>query len=352
MTLAGLAAACGGGRQAAPPAPPPVQVTLATLQPTPIDDTTEYVATVRSLRSTPIRPQVEGLITRIDIKSGDRVRAGARLLQIDARRQRAAVSSQEATRAAREADLALARTNLARSQSLLKGGAISQQEVDEAEALVKRLVAESNAIQSQTTEARVELQYFDVTAPTSGIVGDVPVRVGNRVTPADILTTIDENATLEVLVNVPLERARHLKPGLPIELLDASGAIAARTTASFISPSVDPATQTVLLKGTLAGGDTGLRSSQYVRARVIWQRRDSLVVPVVAVQRINGQYFVFVAEAGGEAQKGALVARQRPVSLGVIAGNAYIVLSGLQAGQRVVTEGAQKLLDGAPISAL
>jgi RND family efflux transporter MFP subunit len=347
--MAGLAASCGG-RQAAPPAPPPVRVTLATLQPTPVDDSTEYIATVRSLHTTPVRPQVDGLITRIDVKSGDRVDAGARLLQIDARRQAAAVSTQEATRAAREADLALARTNLDRSRALLKGGAVSQQEVDQAEALVKRLEAESRAIQSQTAEARVQLQYFDVTAPAAGTIGDVPVRVGNRVSPADILTTIETNALLEVLVNLPLERGPDIKRGLTIELLDAAGATAAKTTVSYIGPSVDPATQTVLVKGTLSG-ESGLRSSQYVRARVIWQRRQSLVVPVVAVQRISGQYFVFVAEAGADAQKGSLVARQRPVALGAIVGNAYVVQSGLQAGQRVVTEGVQKLLDGAPIAA-
>jgi RND family efflux transporter MFP subunit len=347
--MAGLAASCGG-RQAAPLAPPPVRVTLATLQPTPVDESTEYVATVKSLRSTPVRPQVDGLITRIGVKSGDRVAAGAPLLQIDARRQAAAVSTSEATRAAREADLALARTNLVRNRALLKGGAISQQEVDESEALLKRLEAESRAIQSQTAEARVQLQYFDVTAPAAGIIGDVPVRVGNRVGPADILTTIETNAALEVLVNVPLERAPDLKQGLTIELLDASGAIAARTPVSFIGSSVDPGTQTVLVKGTLSG-QSGLRSSQYVRARLVWQRRESLVVPVVAVQRINGQYFVFVAEAGADVQKGSLVARQRPVSLGAIVGNAYVVQSGLQAGQRVVTEGVQKLLDGAPIAA-
>ena len=309
------------------------------------------MATVKSLRSTPVRPQVDGLITRIDVKSGDRVDTGAPLLQIDARRQAAAVSTSESTRAAREADLALARTNLERNRSLLKGGAISQQEVDESEALVKRLEAESRAIQSQTAEARVQLQYFDVTAPAAGIIGDVPVRVGNRVGPADILTTIETNAALEVLVNVPLERGPALKQGLTIELLDASGAIAAKTPVSFIGPSVDPGTQTVLVKGTLSG-QSGLRSSQYVRARLVWQRRESLVVPVVAVQRINGRYFVFVAEAGADAQKGSLVARQRPVALGAIVGNAYVVQSGLQAGQRVVAaEGVQKLLDGVPIAA-
>jgi RND family efflux transporter MFP subunit len=345
--VASAAAACGGGPPAAPPAPPPVPVTLATLQPTQVDDATEYVATVKSLRSTPVRPQIEGIITRIDVTSGQRVSAGARLLRVDAQRQQATVASQEATRAALDADLALARTELARTQSLVKGGAVSQQELDQAEARVKRLEAQLGALQAQVREARVQLQYFDVVAPVAGIVGDVPVRVGNRVTPADVLTTIDENASLEVQVNVPLERARDLKRGLALQILDTAGGTLAATTVSFIAPSVDPATQTVLVKGTLAGAASGLRSLQYVRARVIWQRRAALVVPVVAVQRINGQYFVFVAEE----QSGKLVARQRAVSLGAISGNNYIVGKGLEPGQRVVAAGAQKLLDGAPIAA-
>jgi RND family efflux transporter MFP subunit len=324
-----------------------VGVTLTTLQPTPLDDSTEYVATVRSLRSTPVRPQVEGLITRIDVVSGARVKAGTRLLQIDAQRQQATVSSQDATRAALEADMALARTELTRTQALLKGGAVSQQELDQAEARVKRLESQLAALQAQVREARVQLQYFDVVAPASGVVGDVPVRVGNRVTPADVLTTIEENTALEVQVNVPLERAPGLKRGLPIDLVDPAGATVARTTVNFISENVDPVTQTVLVKGNLSGAQSGLRSMQYVRARIVWQRRDALLVPVIAVQRINGQYFVFVAEE----QQGKLVARQKPVSLGSISGNNYVVQSGLEANQRVVSGGVQKLIDGAPIAA-
>ena len=184
-------------------------MTLATLQPTPIDDSTEYVATVKSLRSTPVRPQVEGIITRIDVTLGP---AGARRRPPAAASMRSAqataVSSQEATRAALEADLALARTELERSRIAGQG-----RRRQPAGARPGRGAASSasrprrGAIQSQVREARVQLQYFDVVAPAAGIVGDVPVRVGNRVTPADVLTTIDENATLEVQVNVPLERA-------------------------------------------------------------------------------------------------------------------------------------------------
>lgn len=315
-----------------------------------MDDTSEYIATLRSLRTTEVRPQVDGIITRIDVKSGDRVNPGARLVRIDAQRQQASVSTQDANRAAREADLALARTELDRARALLKGGAISQQELDQAESRAKRLEAESAAASAQLREARVQLQYFDVVAPAAGIVGDVPVRVGARVSPADVLTTIEQNASLEVYVNVPMARAPSLANGLPIEILGPTGDVVAKTTVSFIGPTVDASTQSVLVKGTLAGGPA-LRSQQNVRARIIWRREERLVVPVVAVQRINGQHFVFVAEGGADAAKGALVARQRPVKLGPIQGDAYTVLGGLEAGQRVVVSGTQRLIDGAPIAA-
>jgi RND family efflux transporter MFP subunit len=346
ILVAALApAACGGSRTPAPQAPP-ARVQLAALEATPTDEVSEYVATLKSLRSTEVRPQVEGIIVRIDAKSGDRVRPGTRLLRIDARRQQAAVASQDATRAAREADLALARTELERVRVLYKGGAVSKQELDQADALVKRLEAERTAVEAQLREARVQLQYFDVVAPTSGIVGDIPVRVGNRVTPMDVLTTIDENASLEVHVNVPIARAASLKQGLPIEILGEDGKVAARTKVGFISPVVDATTQSVLVKGPVST-TPGLRSLQYVRTRLVWERRPTLAVPVVAVQRINGQHFVFVAES----QEGHLVARQRPVQLGAIQGNSYPVLSGLDPGQRVVVSGTQRLVDGVPIIA-
>jgi multidrug efflux pump subunit AcrA (membrane-fusion protein) len=93
--------------------------------------------------------------------------------------------------------------------------------------------------------------------------------------------------------------------------------------------------------------DGKLRASQYVRARIIWKTAEGLVLPVTAVLRISGQFFAFVAEEAG----GKLVAKQRAIKVGPIVGNQYPVLDGIKAGERVVTSGAQKLADGAPIQA-
>ena len=346
LLVAAATSACKGGQSGPPPAFPPTPVTLEAARTAPVEDATEYVATLKSLRSTTVQPQTDGQITRISVKSGDRVAQGAPLMQIDQRRQQAAVSSQEAERAALEASVAYARQQGQRAAALFAAGAISQQEKEQADTALRTAEANLHALTARVQEQQVQLRYYTVVAPTAGIVGDVPVRVGNQVTPQTILTTIDQNTALEVYVDVPIERAGDLKMGLPIQILSSDGIEKlASTVISFISPRVDDQTQSVLVKGQVANGDGRLRASQYVRARVVWKTSEGLVVPVTAVLRINGQFFAFVAEQG---QPG-LVARQRAVKVGAIVGDNYPVLEGINPGERVVSSGAQKLADGAPI---
>lgn len=339
-------AACKGGDPAAPPAFPPTAVDIAPAKMTPVEDATEYVATLKSLRSTTVQPQTDGQITEIRVKSGDRVRAGAALMQIDPRRQEAAVSSQEAQRAALEAAVAFARQQAERSRQLLAAGAISQQELESAETSLRTAEANLRALTAQVQQQQVQLRYYTVAAPTGGVVGDVPVRVGFQVTPQTVLTTIDQNEVLELYVSVPVERGGELRNGLPIAILGSDGAEKVATTViNFISPHVDGETQSILVKAQVRNPDGKLRASQYVRARIIWKTAEGLVVPVTAVLRISGQFFAFVAEDAG----GKLVAKQRAVKVGPIVGNSYPVLDGIKAGERVVTSGVQKLADGAPI---
>ena len=181
-----------------------------TLEPRPIRQSTEYVGTIRSLRSTTVQPQVEGIVRQVFVKSGDRVRAGQPLIQIDPDKQQATVRATESQRASREADLDRAKQQLARMQKLYEAGAVSRAELDQAEAAHKSADAQLAAVQSQIREGEVELQYYRVTAPSAGIVGDIPIRQGDRVTPATVITTIDQPEGLEAYVNVPLERAGEL----------------------------------------------------------------------------------------------------------------------------------------------
>ena len=310
-----------------------------------VPDTTEYVATLKSRASSAIRPEVEGKITEIFVRPGARVAAGARLMQIDPAKQQATLRSQEDMLAAKRASLEYARQQYERVDGLAASGVASSQDRDQAKAALDATRAELAALEAQVREQQVQLYYYTVAAPTAGIVGDIPGRVGDRVTADTTLTTVDQPGGLEAYVSVPIERSPQLHPGLPVQILDHAGQVLADTRLSFVSPQVDEATQTVLAKAKVAEGE-GLRPSQFVRARLIWGTHEGPVVPVLAVSRISGQHFAFVAEE----DKGALVARQKPLRLGDIVGGAYVVLEGITPGDRVIVSGTQFLVDGAPVS--
>jgi RND family efflux transporter MFP subunit len=310
-----------------------------------VDDSSEYVATLRSRGSVAIMPQVEGHVTRIFVRSGARVAAGDPLVQIDPVKQQATLASQEDTRAARAAALEYARQHFERVKGLHEAGISSRQDLDQARTALDAAEANLKAVESQVREQQAELRYYRVTSPAAGVVGDIPVRVGDRVTVSTLLTTVDSPGVMEVYVSVPVERAGPLRPGLPVRILDSTGAVVAECHVTFVSPQVDDATQTVLVKAGIE--DRGaLRPAQFIRARVVWGTREGPVVPVLAVSRISGQHFAFVAEE----EKGVLVAKQKPIQVGEIVGNDYVVRAGVVPGDRVIVSGTQFLRDGAPVA--
>jgi RND family efflux transporter MFP subunit len=329
-----------------PPQMPPVPVGIVTVAPKPIEQTSEYVATVKSLNSSTIQPQAEGFLTRILVKSGDRVKPGTPLFEIDATTQQAAVSSLESVRAARAADAAFARQQTERLKKLLDAGAVSQQEYDQAVAQQTAADAQLKAAEELIRQQRAELAFHRVTAPTAGIVGDVPVRLGDRVTRQTVLTTVADNTGLELHINVPVQEAPKLKAGLAVRIMDEAGSVVDTEKIGFISPTVNDDTQTVLVKTPIAGSGAIFRTDQLVRVRLVWSVQPTITAPLTSLNRISGVYFAFVAEAG---QGGGLVARQREVTVGPIVGNDYVVLKGLAAGDRQIVSGIQKIADGAPV---
>ena len=202
----------------------------------PIEDATEYVATLKSLRSTAIQPQIDGQITR-DLREVRRPRAPGRARSCRSIRggSRRRCRARRPSAPRREAGVAFARQQRSARASCFAAGAISKQELEQAETALRTAEADLQSLQAQVQQQEVQLRYFTVTAPTAGVVGDVPVRVGNQVTPQTVLTTIDQNETLEVYVSVPIERAGELKNGLPIRMLSSDGARDARRRPSSIS---------------------------------------------------------------------------------------------------------------------
>lgn len=336
----GAGGAPGGGAPAMP-------VEITTLQPRPVEQLGEYVGTIKSRKSTTVQPQAEGIITHIGVKSGDRVSPGTLILEIDAGPQRAAVSVLEGIHAAREADATFAKQQAARAKTMLDVGAGSQQEVDQAVAQQKAAEAQLKAVEDQIRQQQAELAYYRVTAPTTGVIGDIPVREGDRVTKSTMLTTIEANAGLEVYIAVPVEQAPNLKPGLPVRIISDTNQVLATEKVDFISPSVEDATQTVLVKAAVSDGSK-FRTDQFVRARIVWSTAPGLMIPITSVNRINGQFFAFVAENSGR----GLTAKQRAVTLGPVIGNEYVVVAGLKPGEQLIVSGLQKIGDGAPVQAL
>jgi RND family efflux transporter MFP subunit len=249
-------------------------------------------------------------------------------------------------RVMRVAEVEYARQQAARTRKLFEAGAASQRDAEEADTALRTNEAQLKAVDEQVRQQRAQLGYYKVTAPAGGLVGDIPVRVGDRVTGSTVLTTVDENDALEIYVSVPVAQAADLKLGIPVRIMDDEGAVLATNRITFVSPSVDDATQTILAKATLVEGRGKFRADQFVRVRLVWRSEPGLTVPVTGVMRVNGQYFAFVAEKG---EKG-LVARQRAVQLGEIIGNDYVVVAGLKAGEQLIVSGLQKIGDGAPVS--
>ncbi len=320
-------------------------VALQVVQTREIQDASEYVATLKSRRSSTISPQVEGQVTHIFVKSGDHVSPGTPLMQIDPLKQQATVNSQESTRAAKVANLRYAEQQQERMKKLFSEGVVSRQNLDETQAAFEAAQAELKALDANVREQNVQLRYYRVASPMNGIVGDIPVRVGDRVNTATMLTTVDEPGALDAYVWVPVERSADLRRNQIVQILDSEGNVAATSHITFISAEVNDQSQSVLVKALIDNKKNTLRTAQFTRARIIWGSRQSAVVPVLAVSRVNGQFFIFVAEN----ENNALKARQKMLHLGAMVGNDYVVLDGVKPGDRILVSGTQFLVDGAPI---
>lgn len=397
--------------------PQPTLVQLGSPKSASVAESSDYVARLQSRQSVTLQPRVSGQISRIYVKSGDRVEAGTPILQIDAAEQRAQVQSRTAaveTAAANiasaEAEVANARDTLqslqanrqaaladlqryqreySRYEAIVREGAESRQVLDEklnalrsAQAGVREIDAQIRAqnatiarnkaaVQSSkrsldqaranVDEGQAQLQYYTITAPFAGTVGDIPVKEGDFVDTAKQLLTLTQNERLEIEISVSLDRAGDLRRGLPVQLLDDNDKVLQTGEIFFVSPDVDAGTQSVLAKAAFDNSQGKLRTNQFPRARVIWDTRPGVLVPTPIISRLGGREFVFVAapfknsgcnelaraEGGPPAKEKPnpeqLVAVQKAVKLGKIVGNDQEVLEGINQSDRIITSGILQL---------
>ena len=351
LVFLGLAA-CGCQKKPAAPAMAGMQimpVQTATVQLAPVPQTSEYVATIKSRRSATLLPQVSGVLTKILVRSGDHVKAGELLMEIDPRMQMATVESARATERQKKAIYDYNAVEVERQRKLFDAGVTSRDAYDQALQSFGNTKSDyESAVELRKTQEE-QLAYYSVRAPFDGVVGDIPVHVGDLASPsnspATVLTTVDENKDLEAYIYLPTERVGQARLGMDVELMDNTGKLLEKTKIDFLSPEVDSTLQGILVKAPVHAGPELLRNAQMIKARVVWSTTPMAVVPVLAVTHQGGQSFVFVAAA----ENGGYFARQTSVTLGDTVGNNYSVTSGLKAGDKVVVSSTQFLMNGMPV---
>lgn len=223
----------------------------------------------------------------------------------------------------------------------------AERRVDQALANVESRQSAVIQAQGQRGSTAVTLDYNFLTSPINGVVGAFNThKIGDSVNVGEAITTITDNQTFHLNVNVPTENRDRLRKGLPVEIIKSDGSPGTKGEITYIAPLVEQNAQSILVKMTFRN-DGSLRDRQYVRARVIWDTQPGVLVPTAAVTSLGGQKFVYVAESG-ESQD-SLVAKQTPVKVGGIQGQAYQIISGVEPGDRIAVSRILDLKDGRPI---
>ena len=324
-------------------APPAVTVSTITINLHPVEDTSDYLATLTSRRAVVLYPQVSGYVRTIVARPGQLVKQGAALLQVDGAAEAASLQNLLATRESLVSSASFAKDRRERSQALRADGIVSQQDVDQARSQADQAEASLRGSDALIASQKARLSFFAIAAPIDGVVGNIPVKVGDFVTPATPLTSVTQDSTLEADVQVPVERAAALTPQSKIRLLAHDGTVLGEAPVGFVSPRTDPASQLVLIKAAFDSLQ-GLRADQVVRARVVFSSKDGLTIPSRAITRQAGQTFAFVVDPQN-------LAHRLAVGLGAIQGNDYVVTTGLDGGAQIIVSGLQMVSDGAAVKA-
>ncbi|MEH1914028.1 efflux RND transporter periplasmic adaptor subunit [Nostoc sp.] len=368
--------------------PQGVRVKISTVQSGIIEESSDFIASLKSLRSVTLQPRIQGQVSQILVKSGDPIVEGAAILQVDPTSQaaiarnnpvpqaflmqlanaRATLKSLEAERPSYVANLQLYQQNYDKFVSLAEQGAVSRQtsnqfanrlanaktSLDAIDSRIQAqratiLEAEKSLQQSNVNTQTQQPQSDKITAPFSGTVGNIPVKVGDLVNTSTPLVNITQNRPLEVNISVPLQQGPQLRKGMPVEVMNTQGQKLGRSRIFFIAPNASNETQTILIKALFDNTNGQLRADQLVRTRVFWNQRPGVLIPTTAMTRVGGDTFVYVVEKTSPQGVSQQVARQRRVRLGEIKGNNYQVIEGLQPEDKVIISGLLNLRDGVAI---
>jgi membrane fusion protein (multidrug efflux system) len=304
-------------------------VEVATARQDTVVDAVLATGAVEAIQFIELRPEIPGRLTQILAREGTEVRRGAPLFKVDDAELRAIVAQLGAERD-------VAAQALERTRELLALNAASEADLESAEATFR-------SREAQLELQRVRLERTLVRAPFRGVVGERFVSVGDYVTTATRLTTLQTVDPQRVAFQVPERYAARVEVGQNVDFRVAAVERTFTGTVDFVDPTVQVPARTILVKAQVLNPDRALRPGMFVEARLVTEMRpEAVVVPEDAILPLEGRNFVWVVEEGS--------ASRREVELGVRTPGFVEVLSGLSPGEQVVVGGLQQLREGAPVT--
>ena len=320
-------------------APPPETVATVVTREDQWQDLLSAIGTVTAVQGVMVTPDMPGTVRAIAFESGAVVAKGDLLVKLD-------TSSEEAQLAALQAQAELARLNLGRSRKLRAENAVSQSELDTAEAGLKQTDSNADVV-------RATIQKKTIRAPFAGRLGLRQVNLGQYLDTGKPIVSLQSLAPVYVIFSLPQQNLSRLKTGLPVRLFtDAYPDRTFEGTLTASDPDLDQATRTVSLQATVANADQALRPGMFARVEVVLpEAHPVLLIPATAVLSAPSGDSVYVVESkpAGEGGAAALTVRQQIIRIGGGRGDFRSVVSGLKPGERIVSTGLFKLRPGMPV---
>ena len=351
IVLLVVAAACGN-KQQAPQGPPPVPVVTHEVAAAEVAYYDEYPAVVKALNEVELRPQVNGYVTAIHFKEGERIKKGQKLYSIDQQQSEATYQQALANLKVQETNLIKAEKDVERYRELNKSDAIAKQQVDYAEAAYEAAQKQVEAAKATVRSVQTNVRYSTIVAPFDGTIGISQVRIGASVVPGvTLLNTISSDDPIGADITVDqkeiyrftqLSKAKTAKGDSTFRLAFGNDVYPLPGKIDIIDRAVDPQTGTLKMRLTFPNPDHTLRSGMSGTLKVLSENQKSVVIPYKAITEMLGEFFVYVVDS--------TKVTQRKVALGHQLGRSIIIKDGLKEGETIVTEGVQNLREGAAIS--
>jgi membrane fusion protein (multidrug efflux system) len=333
--------------------PPPVSVVVQQVTTSDAAYYDEYPAIVRALNEVELRPQVNGYITGIHFKEGDKVKKGQKLYSIDQQQSEATYKQALANLSVQEANLEKAKKDVERYRELGKKDAIAKQQVDYAETAYATAQQQVEAAKATVRSVQTNVRYATIVAPFDGTIGISSVRLGASVSPGQtLLNTIssDDPIAADIAIDQSeifrfselLSKKNSSRKDSTFRLAFRNQVYSENGKISFIDRAVDAQTGTIKMRLEFPNPKHTLRAGMSGTLLVLSASQKAVVVPYKAINEQLGEFFVYVADSSK--------ATQRKVILGKQIGKNIIIKSGLSEGDTIITEGVQNLREGSVIN--